>query len=189
MLAAGLWWFDKGDIDVEMDSLEQLVETLGPQDVLDVSQQKEHFIVISDLAGHYIAVVPYWESRDADYYFYFGDAKRLHAQRVRSGSASGHESFNYSFWDPRFAQNSLVFRDELYFVQCGKQKIPLTPVSKSEASVVIDGGVYYKPLWEHSAYALARDQAGEYFYVDRSHADENEFRFFSGRKTAFSVAR
>ena len=182
ILAAGLWWYAQRVSDAELGPASNLVEAPGPQDILDTTEQKQHLVVLSDLDGHYVAVVPYWESRDAEYYFYYGDAKRLHAQRVRGGGASGEESFNYSFWDPRFAQSAFVFRDELYFAQCGEHKIPLTPVNKSEASVVVDAGEFYKPLWKHYAFALARDEAGEYFYVDRSHIDDNQFRFFSGRK-------
>ena len=50
---------------------------------------------------------------------------------------------------------------------------------------------YYKPRWERRAHALARNDRGEYYYVDRQREpeDSKDFRLFAGSKGAMKQQR
>jgi hypothetical protein len=50
----------------------------------------------------------------------------------------------------------------------------------------LTAGRFLKPLWVRRAYALARDEEGNYFYVDKSREpeDSKDFRLFFGGQGA-----
>lgn len=158
---------------------------MGADEPVDVSADKPKMVVVTDGKKRYVAIVPFAE--DSFKGFFYGDGKVFYEQRVFGGGSSGHESFDKVFWDPRARapyQASIDFKDKKYEMTCATRKTELVPLADAEAKAILDGAKFYKPLWKHQAYALARDNTGKYYYVDRAREPEGNksFRLFVGPK-------
>ncbi len=152
----------------------------------DVSAFKAKLKLLTDGRGHYVAIVPFG---GVDQGFFYGDGKAFYQQRVSSAGSSGTESFDRLFWEPRVKERSdasFEFRDNRYTLVCGERKTEFKPIADAEQAAMLDAARYYKPRWKRRAYALARDDRGEYYYVDRQREpeDSKEFRLFAGPKGA-----
>ncbi len=150
--------------------------------------EKAGLTVVTDGKGRYLAFEPF---KLSDGLFLHGDAKRLHAQRVFSGSAEGQKSFSLTFWEPRAkypAQASFEFRDGRYTLTCGEKEIAYKPLTKKQTTAFLAKAKLYKPRWQRHAYALARDDDGNYFFVDqaREPEDSTDFRVYVGPKGKLS---
>lgn len=150
----------------------------------DVSAVKTKLKLATDGKGHYLAFVPFGS---IDENFFFGDGKTFYLQRVFGGGSSGTESFDKYFWDPRArvpAGATFGFRDHKYDLTCEDRHTTFTPVPDAEAQKMIDAAHFLGVRWMHQAYALARDNNGRYYYVDRQREPENNksFRLFVGVK-------
>jgi hypothetical protein len=150
---------------------------------LDISEVKDKLQVFTDGKQHFIVVEPW----DPNYkHLYYGDGKRFYSQRSPSGGREGHEAWDRTFWEPRVPalwQGGVGMRKgENPQVQCGKRKTELKPVEGEERTKLLDEAKFYQPLWKYRAYALARDDKGVYYYVDRPREPENSkaFRLFAG---------
>ena len=151
---------------------------------VDISEVKKDLVVLSDGKQHYIAVVPF-----GDFYthFYYGDGKRFYAQRVASGGREGTEAWSRTFWEPRVDalwKSEVQFRAGKHSVQCGERATELKPLDADEQAKLLATASFFKPLWAHQAYSLARDNKGTYYYVDRLREPENNknFRLFAGTR-------
>jgi hypothetical protein len=157
----------------------------APAQPAEVSTVKDQIKLLTDGKKHYVAVVPFGPGE----HFYYGDGRQFFAQRVISRGSVGTESFDYTFWEPRVNagyQASFEFRDGKYQVQCEERKTVLTPVPDPEAAALMAMATFFKPRWTHRAHALARDDRGTYYYVDRVREPEDSktFRLFAGPKGA-----
>jgi hypothetical protein len=149
---------------------------------VDVSEVKDKLELLTDGKKHYVALIPFdggWT------HAYYGDGKQFYALRVIGGSASGRESFDFTFWEPRVKaryQAQVGFRGGKYEVQCDARKTELSLVPRAEAEPIIASATFHKPLWRFRAFALARDDRGTYYYVDRQREPEDSlnFRLYSG---------
>jgi len=157
---------------------------LQPEEpTVDISAVKDSLQILSDGKGHYIAVDPWGDTYK---HLYYGDGKRFHAQRVGGGGRQGNEAWDRIFWEPRVAarwQGGVGLRsDGKHSVQCGKRATELTPVEATEREKILTEAKFHGPLWKYSAYSLARDDKGTYYYVDRPREPENSkaFRLFAG---------
>jgi hypothetical protein len=150
---------------------------------VDISDVKDKMQILTDGKGHYIAVEPWGKD---DKHLYYGDGKRFHLQRSPSGSRQGNEAWSRTFWEPRVSalwQGGVALnRDKTHSVQCGKRATPLTLVEGDDRAKIMAEATFHDPLWPYRAYALARDQKGNYYYVDRPREPENNkaFRLFAG---------
>jgi hypothetical protein len=149
----------------------------------DISAVKDQLQVLGDGKGHFVAVVPFGPSE----HLYYGDGQAFFAQRVFGSSSSGRESFDFTFWEPRVKaryQASFEFRDGKYQVQCEERKTVLTPLPDEESRAMVQRARFFAPRWRHRAHALARDERGTYYYVDRLREpeDSKSFRLFAGPK-------
>ena len=149
----------------------------------DISAVKDKLKVLTDGKGHYVAVVPFGPSE----HLYYGDGSAFFAQRVFGSSSSGTESFDFTFWEPRVKaryQASFEFRDGKFQVQCEERKTVLQPLPDPEGQAMLARARFYVPRWRHRAHALARDERGTYYYVDRVREpeDSKSFRIFAGPK-------
>jgi hypothetical protein len=149
----------------------------------DISNVKDQMQILTDGQGHYIAVEP-WDKHYK--HLYYGDGKRFHEQRTSGGGREGKVAWSRVFWEPRVPERwqggVSLKKDKSHSVQCGKRATPLTLVEGEERAKIMDGAKFYRPLWQYRPYALARDQKGTYFYVDRLREPENNkaFRLFAG---------
>jgi hypothetical protein len=53
----------------------------------------------------------------------------------------------------------------------------LQPVAADDAKRVLAQAVFHKPRWRRQSYALARDNAGRYYFVDRPREPEGNHNF------------
>ena len=186
-IAGSVFWLTRDaarSADTSSDPPAPGLEVIAPE-ILDITDLASKLIVLHDLAGHYVAVVPYWLKKDAAYVLFYGDEHTFHAQRVSGGGASGSESFNYTFWEPRVDaryKGSFDLRDEVYKIVCDVRETPLATADKSTTAAILSAATFTTPLWQHYAYALGRDEDGVYYYVDRAIDDEGGPRLFVGTK-------
>jgi hypothetical protein len=147
---------------------------------IDVADHRDKLVLATDGKQHYLAVVPFGDMSSPTYY---GDGKTFWKQRIFGGGSSGKESFSRTFWDPRGARYSQVsYKDGRYIISCDEREVELKPVPDAERDTIVAGARFFPPRWKHRAYALARDNEGKYYYVDRLREPEQNrsFRLFVG---------
>ncbi|HNN92242.1 MAG TPA: hypothetical protein PKI03_08240 [Pseudomonadota bacterium] len=153
---------------------------------------RDKLLLLTDGKSHYIAVEPFVRNDDS---LFYGDGKRFFAVPIQGGGAVGKERFNTTFVDPRyyigFTQRSeLAMQDGKYTVTCGKTTTPLTVVDPATARPLLAAAQFEGSPRKWQAYALARNSAGVYYYVDRGYVDRHQgdrnesrnFRLFVGPK-------
>ena len=156
-------------------------------DPADVGDAK--LSVIGDGKGHFLVVDA---ELSGDRVFY-GDGKALWQLRIGSGGGQkndqgGWERRSMSFWDPRWTRGVEASIDlgegGKWSVTCGSRTTAMTALSEADGSKLLGSGKLFKGRWKHRAYALARDEKGTYYYVDRAREPEGNksFRLFSGPK-------
>ncbi len=165
------------------------------EDTVDVSEYKDKLKVVTDGKGHYLAVMPFTigDGPDTGYLFY-GDGKSFWAQRRISGGRNGDESFDSTFWEPRVNAGykaSFGMHAKKWTVQCDERVTELKPLDKAEGQKLLAAAQFLAPRWKRRAYALARDNSGTYYYVDRAREPENnkDFRVFRGPKGAVKAQK
>ena len=152
----------------------------------DISAVSKDIRIAHDGHGHYLAVVP-WS--DPWTHVYYGDGKIFHGQRVVGGGSEGRERFDRSFWEPRVesrAGASLGFRDGRYYVQCEDRVTSLAELTPTQTEALVATAEFRQHQWGRRAYALARDQAGTYYYVDVGNrpGQDKSFRLYAGPRGA-----
>ncbi len=157
----------------------------------DVTAVKSKLQLFTDGKQHYFAFVPFGSIEDD---FFFGDGKTFYQQRIFGGGSNGTESFEKYFWEPRArvpAGAAFLFTDKKYDLQCEDRHTAFTPVAADEAQKLIAQASFLKPRWMRQAYALARDNLGRYYYVDRMRAPEGNksFRLFVGAKGSMKLQK
>jgi hypothetical protein len=152
-------------------------------DPLDISAVRDKLVVLDDGQAHYIALIPFGDSI-WDHLYWSPDGKEFYQQRVFGGGSSGTESFSRNFWEPRVRRSSggsFWLREGAYTLSCGERDTKFKPLDPSRASAVLSAATFRPPRWKFRAYALARDDAGTYYYVDRRREEGSmEFRLYSG---------
>jgi hypothetical protein len=157
------------------------VKEAGPAPV-DMSALKSKVKLLTDGKKHYVALIPFEGSWD---HVFYGDGHAFHALRVYASQSEGEISFSLTFWDPRIKrsyQADLSLKDKKYKVQCDERTTELAPVPDDEAAKLVEAATFTKPLWQYRAYALARDERGTYYFVDRRREPEGsmDFRLYVG---------
>lgn len=164
--------------------------------VIDVSGFAEKLVVLSDGKEGYIAVEPFGERER----FYYGTDRTLYAQRPTHYSADktrGREE--RGFWAPwtrrpgARGSNAAVLeiaRDVGYRVRCGDVSIAYREVESEERARILRDATFRPPKWERKPMALARDEKGNYYLVDK-HRDpyRKDYRMFFGRRGRMSERR
>jgi hypothetical protein len=160
-------------------------------DTVDISSVKSKLRVVGDGKHHYLAFNP---DNFLDEFLFWGDGKTFWSLRAISGGAEGNVRFDRSFWEPRTSRPhnaSFDFKDGKYSVRCEDRVTDLAPVADPETRALVDGARFLRPRWKRQAYALARDNTGRYFYVDRLREpeDNKSFRLFVGQKGAMKLQK
>ncbi|MGC4121597.1 MAG: hypothetical protein QM765_44870 [Myxococcales bacterium] len=165
----------------------------GLDEPIDPSIKTDDLIVLTDGKGHYLAMPPKYESSDR---VFFGDGKVFHQVRKTGGGSNGAGQYSYSVWDPRFRDSfgpdgDIEFFEGAYKVVCGNKKKVETEYKRlpeAEAKKVTKGAKFLKPRFRRQAYAIARDDEGNYFFIDEKRRDDygqegdREFHFYMGTK-------
>ena len=161
---------------------------------IDLGELRDKLRVVSDGKGHYLVT----QAFDPSGALYYGDGKVFYAQRVIGGGSSGDGSkpddrYDQVFWDPRFSdgwQRSFAFQGGKYAVQCGKRAAAFTAEADDKSRALLGAAKFYPPRWKHAAYALARDNAGNYYYVDHlREPDTLSFRLYIGKRGLMHQAK
>jgi hypothetical protein len=73
---------------------------------------------------------------------------------------------------------------EAHSLQCGEAKVAFSPVPSEEAKRLLAKAAFFGPRWQRRIHAVARDDEGTFWLVDRAREPErsDDFRLFSGRK-------
>jgi len=152
-------------------------------DPLDVSAVRDKLVVVEDGQGHYIAVIPFGDSI-WDHLYWSQDGKEFYQQRVFGGGSSGTESFDRNFWEPRVRNHngaSFGMHEGAYKLWCAERITVFKALEQNKATAMLAAARFHPPRWRYRAYALARDDAGTYYYVDRRRDEGSmEFRLYSG---------
>lgn len=145
--------------------------------------------VLHDGRGHYVLVEPFG---DTDHVFY-GNGQRLHRQRVLGSfhdRSAGKASLR--FWAPNSANHGDLALEAggRWVVRCDERRTPLVSADEAEAERVRAEAKLFEPKWQRRAYALARDETGRYYYVDRLQSElATGFRLFVGKRGAMKAQR
>lgn len=149
---------------------------------IDLGEKRAKLRFVTDGQGRYIAWDPAARSFEP---FYAGDGERFFEQRVIGGSRNGEKSFDLYFWEPRYkggGRASFGMSDGAFSLTCVREKpVSLKPVEGKEAEKLRNAR-FHSPRWQRQAWALARDDEGNYYYVDRAREprDNRDFRLFVG---------
>jgi hypothetical protein len=161
----------------------------------DIAAVKDKLHVFADDKKHYLALVL---TPDTDSpVFWSSDGKDFYQLRIFGGGSEGAadnlKRLDRVFWEPRVSapyQASFDFKQENgasnFEVQCSNRKTVLQDLAPADAKTVVDGARFHRPRWNHRAYALARDNTGKYYYIDRQREPEEakNFRLWAGPKGA-----
>lgn len=156
-------------------------------DLEDISKVKKELAVFTDEDGDVYVIHTLWGD---EHYAFYGDGKVMYRQRIFGGGADGSAgSFEFNFWAPRSDGGELGRKATGdYFVTCGRgdelESIPLKKLSDADAKKVLDTASFRKPLWKRQSQALARDDSGNYYFVDRMRDEYGGkgHRIFAGPK-------
>jgi hypothetical protein len=152
---------------------------------VDVSAFKDKLEILHDGKRHYVALVPFEEGGWK--HVFYGDGKSFYLLRIIGTGSTGREAFDLTFWEPRVKaryQASLELKNGKYEALCDTRKTELQPLPRDEADKLIAGAKFYEALWRFRAFALARDDKGTYYFVDRQREPEDSlnFRLYSGQR-------
>src|SRR5208283_5929870 len=68
-----------------------------------------------------------------------------------------------------------------YRLGCGDRTTVFTPTEEEKAKAILASATFKPPRWTRRAYALARDESGTYYYVDRAREEDVlDFRLWAG---------
>ncbi|MBI5509593.1 MAG: hypothetical protein HY903_12645 [Deltaproteobacteria bacterium] len=154
---------------------------------LDPERVKSRLALYTDGKGHYVAVVPF---AGTDLPLLSGDGKRFYLQRVHGGGHDKDTYFSLSFWDPRVARSTPTFglQSGKVTLSCGERDVDFAPVAAAEAKKLLDKATFLRPRWRRYAHALARDDDGNYYFVDGTRdaagkpVHDGDYRLFVGPK-------
>lgn len=157
-------------------------------DLEDISKYKKDLVVLADDEGDIYVLDGAWGSDDHN--IFFGDGKILYRQRVFGGGADGSTGrMDYSIWSPRVGLASIGRDDKgAFYLMCGQsldaERVELKKLPDADARKVLDTASFRKPFWKRQAQALARDDAGNYYFVDRMRDEYGGkgHRIFAGPK-------
>jgi hypothetical protein len=165
--------------------------------VIDISTVKADMVIVSDGEGRFLAVAPD-ASSSGDFLFFSSDGKTFYQQRVRGGGSDGGTgAWSRTFWSPRVLQANLERKPfkkgetpgwSLACQTSWQDYVgdDFTQLPADDAKKIIEKASFKGPLWKRQAHFLARDDAGNYYYVDRIR-DElggKGYRLFKGPKGA-----
>jgi hypothetical protein len=168
------------------------------EEAVDVSAIRDKLVVLSDGDGSFIAAAP--DAPDGgDFVFYSTDGKAFYQLRVRGGGSDGSTgAWDRTFWSPRVFMASIDRKPKQagkpvqWALSCRRtfddpeSESPYSQLPDAEAKKILAGAQFRAPLWHYQAHFLARDDLGNYYYVDRLR-DElggKGFRLFKGQKGA-----
>jgi len=163
-----------------------------PPKPFDISKIKDKLRVLHDGKEHYFVVLDpgkdgLRQTRDS---FFYGDGKVFYRQYVPSGGRN-KDDHNLAVRDPRVlypVRSMYQAKGGVLTFTCETRETVLQPLERDKAVAMLDQAKFYDVYWTRTAHALARDDRGVYYYVDRLVADDytgsghRGFRVFRGMR-------
>jgi len=158
-----------------------------PTPSVDVSAYRDQLRVLTDGKGHFVAVTPVPGDQRA---LFYGDGKSFYEVPLVGMSRNG-DVWEHAFAEPRLTEGArgegsgyVGFDGKSYRVECGQRKAAVTIVGAAEAKAMLSSAKFLRSPRKFRPYALARDDRGTYYYVDRGYhpEDKQRFRVFVGQK-------
>lgn len=156
---------------------------------VDIAAFKSELVVLGDGAGHYLVLVPYTPDDEPIFY---GDGKVMHQLTPMSGGGSpGEGNYSHRVWAPNSPQHAdiAVRGGKDWTVTCTDRTTEFSPVDERTATEILSSAKFRAPLWKRSAYLLARDDRGIYYYADILRGERYGLRLFSGKRGAMRELR
>ena len=151
---------------------------------VDATSFQNQLSLLTNDEGHYIAIVTFEHSKAGDNigeHFFYGDGERFYEQLSRGrGSSTTSKTFSVSFWAPRAHKSrdgEIRLKDGQYTVKCGDRSTTFKPVTEATREARLAKAEFFKRKWQRRAYLLARDDEGNYYYVDRARTPHDSFDF------------
>lgn len=154
-------------------------------DLVDITAAKPHLVVLTDGEGDLYVVDHAWKTDEHFAFYGPPGGKELFQLRNIGGSADGSTGeFSIRFWSPRVDHRADLGRKPTgeFFIRCNDEEETLTKLADGDARKILDRAAFRKPQWKRQAHVLARDDSGNYYYVDRLRDDEGGkgYRIFAG---------
>ena len=159
----------------------------APSPSVDVTAYRDKLVVLGDGKGHFVAVTPMPGDERA---LFYGDGKTFYQVRLVGMSRNG-DKWEHAFAEPRLTEGAreegsgyVAFDGKSYRVDCGKRTTAVTAIAAAEAKTMLGSAKFLRSPRKFRPYALARDDRGTYYYVDRGYhpEDKERFRVFAGLK-------
>ncbi len=156
-----------------------------PPKVLNLSAVRGQLDVFTDGKGHYIATrVPpaVKATRVKEHFYYSADGKVFYKQSI-SSIGGGKTFVGAAINDPRalYGTNShFKYRDEKASFKCDERKTKLTALTHDKGQAMLKKAKFFGVYWTRVPHALARDDDGNYYYVDRLAGRDSMVRGFRG---------
>lgn len=158
---------------------------------VDISKVKELLRAYHDGQGHYfIAVIaPKERFKDVNRYLFYGDGKVFYRQRAPTASRNG-ERFGCGIHDPRItflARSSFYYTEDKGTFRCEDRKTRFTALGAAKTLALLKKAKLYDIYWRRTGHALARDDEGRYFYVDRLRSVDESWTGYRGYRLFVGV--
>lgn len=156
-------------------------------DILNVNDARHRMIVLADEDElHFVVIFAPDPAEGFDERMFYGDGKEFYAVPMRAWSWNDDGTrITMTFEDPRYTSlTELEYKDDQWVVTCGKATTTLRHPKGPKIKHVMESATFSRSPHDWNPYALARNEAGEYFYVDRGRWDDNrkQFRVYRGFK-------
>jgi len=162
-----------------------------PPPAVDISKVRPLLDVYHDGKGHHFVLMHGRVDRKAGAreHFYYGDGKVFYRQNVRVSGKRTEIAFFYWIKDPRvYSGNStFIHRDDKSTFRCEKRVTELLLMDRGKAEALLKSARFHDLYWTRVVHALARDDSGVYYFVDRlaSHdpyrKERRGLRVFAGK--------
>jgi hypothetical protein len=164
-----------------------------PPKVLDLSAVREKLDVFTDGKGHYFAtrLPPAVKATKLKEHFYYSANGKVFYKQSITSLGGGKTFVGATISDPRavFGINShFKYRDEKASYKCDERKTQLIALTHDKGQAMLKKAKFYDVYWTRVPHALARDNDGNYYYVDRLYTRElvargyRGFRVFVGQR-------
>ena len=159
----------------------------APSPSVDVTAYRDKLVVLGDGKGHFVDVTPMPGDERA---LFYGDGKTFYQVRLVGMRRNG-DKWEHAFAEPRLTEGAreegsgyVAFDGKSYRVDCGKRTTTVTALPAADAKTLLSQAQFLRSPRKFRPYALARDDRGTYYYVDRGYhpEDKQRFRVFVGQK-------
>jgi hypothetical protein len=144
--------------------------------------------VYTDGQKRFLALAPFGD-RGAP--VFFGRGRKLFQQEVLARRERETTAYDVAVWDPRVPEGRVLVsaHGDGATVRCGDRELTLQPVPARQATALLLAATFYAPPLIRKPLALARDDDGNFFYVDGARAPGArgpDYRLYAGAKGALT---